>query len=155
MLIKVYGVPKDEERRYSPPDGIGTEVVPVAGDPDPARRAPEPDDVDRYPPVHATDERLLKEDRQSGALLAIYFMRYNFVRIHRTLRCSPAKDAEVTDRLSSIGDMIALMDVREESAAAVTRKVWATCRAQRRMLTTQYRHYARPTADPSVLSQPT
>ena len=51
--------------------------------------------------------------------LAIHFLHYNFVRIHQTLRCSPAMEAKVTDRLWSIEDMVALMDAREESAAEI------------------------------------
>jgi hypothetical protein len=31
--------------------------------------------------------------------LSIYFMHYNFVRIHQTVRVTPAMEAGVTDRL--------------------------------------------------------
>ena len=61
--------------------------------------------------------------------LAIYFMHYNFVRIHQTLRCTPAMEAGVTDRLWSIEDMAALVEAREESASEVTRKGWSKRRA--------------------------
>jgi hypothetical protein len=43
------------------------------------------------------------------AALAIFYMYYNFVRIHQTLRMSPAMAAGVTDRLWSIEDMIGLL----------------------------------------------
>jgi hypothetical protein len=36
--------------------------------------------------------------------LSIYFMHYNFVRIHQTLRVTPAMEAGVTDRLWSLED---------------------------------------------------
>src|SRR5437588_913606 len=42
--------------------------------------------------------------------LSIYFMHYNFVRIHQTLRCTPAMEAKVTDRLWSLEDIIAMVD---------------------------------------------
>jgi hypothetical protein len=42
--------------------------------------------------------------------LSIYFMHYNFVRIHQTLRCSPAMEAGVTDRLRSLEDMVGIVD---------------------------------------------
>jgi hypothetical protein len=61
--------------------------------------------------------------------LAIYFMHYNFVRIHQTLRCTPAMEAGVTDKLWSLDDMAALVEAREPSASAVTRKGWETRRA--------------------------
>jgi hypothetical protein len=44
-------------------------------------------------------------------------MHYNFVRIHQTLRCSPAMEGDVSDRLWSIEDMVALVEAREESAS--------------------------------------
>jgi len=41
--------------------------------------------------------------------LAIYFMYYNFCKIHQTLRMTPAMKAGVTDRLWNIEDMISLL----------------------------------------------
>ena len=61
--------------------------------------------------------------------LAIYFMHYNLVRIHQTLRCTPAMEAGVTDRLWSINDMAALVEAHEESASDITRKGWTKRRA--------------------------
>jgi hypothetical protein len=37
-------------------------------------------------------------------------MYYNFVRIHQTLRCTPAMEAGITKRLWSIDDIVALLD---------------------------------------------
>ena len=37
-------------------------------------------------------------------------MRYNFVRIHQTLRCTPAMEASVTDRLWSLEEMVRIVD---------------------------------------------
>ena len=42
--------------------------------------------------------------------LALYFVHYNFVHIHKTLRMSPAMVAGVTDRLWSLEDVIARID---------------------------------------------
>ena len=39
--------------------------------------------------------------------LALYFVFYNFTRIHKTLRVSPAMAAGITDRLWSLNDVIA------------------------------------------------
>jgi hypothetical protein len=41
-------------------------------------------------------------------------MFYNFVRIHSTLRTSPAMAAGIADRLWDMTDIIAIMDMREE-----------------------------------------
>jgi hypothetical protein len=42
--------------------------------------------------------------------VALHFMHYNFVKIHQSLRTTPAMPAGVTDRLWEIGDMVALLD---------------------------------------------
>lgn len=42
--------------------------------------------------------------------LALYFVFYNFTRIRKTLRMSPAMAAGVTDRLWSLDDVIAKID---------------------------------------------
>jgi hypothetical protein len=41
---------------------------------------------------------------------------YNFVRIHRTLRMSPAMAAGVTDRLWEIGDIVTLVEAMDAPA---------------------------------------
>lgn len=47
-----------------------------------------------------------KKRENLSAALALYFAYYNFVRIHRTLRVSPAMEAGVADRLWSITDLV-------------------------------------------------
>jgi hypothetical protein len=54
---------------------------------------------------------------------------YNFVRIHKTLRVTPAMAAGVCDRLCSMEDIIALID-RREALRAGTAKGWMTCYIQ-------------------------
>ncbi len=47
--------------------------------------------------------------------LALYFVWYNFVRIHKSLRVSPAMAAGVTDRLWDMTDIVALIDANESA----------------------------------------
>ncbi len=42
--------------------------------------------------------------------LSLYFVFYNFCRIHKTLRVSPAMAAGITDRLWSLEDVLARID---------------------------------------------
>ena len=43
------------------------------------------------------------------AALALHFTWYNFIRIHQTLRVTPAMEAGVTDRLWDIEDIVGLL----------------------------------------------
>jgi hypothetical protein len=43
------------------------------------------------------------------ATLAIFYMHYNFVRIHQTLRVTPAMAAGVSDHLWELGELVALV----------------------------------------------
>jgi len=49
--------------------------------------------------------------------VALHMMYYNFVRIHKTLRMTPAMAAGVSERLWEIGDIVALVEAAEEAAA--------------------------------------
>ena len=49
--------------------------------------------------------------------LALYFMFYNFCRIHKTLKVAPAMAAGATDKLWSMEDIVALIDARDERKA--------------------------------------
>ena len=57
------------------------------------RGAADPDDPDGLPPLHA-------------ALLALHFAWYNLVRIHRTLRVTPAMAAGVTERVWELNELV-------------------------------------------------
>jgi hypothetical protein len=50
--------------------------------------------------------------------VALHYMHYNFVRIHRTLRVTPAMQAGLTDRLWSIEDIVRLLEAAEHEPAA-------------------------------------
>ncbi|MXY25416.1 MAG: IS1 family transposase [Acidobacteria bacterium] len=50
--------------------------------------------------------------------VALHFMHYNFVRIHGSLRCTPAMRAGVSRRLWTIRDVVTLLEEREARQAA-------------------------------------
>jgi hypothetical protein len=43
-------------------------------------------------------------------MIAIYFMHYNFCRIHQTLRVTPAMEAGITDHVWSIEEIVNLIN---------------------------------------------
>jgi hypothetical protein len=53
-----------------------------------------------------------------AAAVALNYFAYNFIKIHRTLRVSPAMAAGVTDRLWSVDDLISLWESEEAKRAA-------------------------------------
>ena len=42
--------------------------------------------------------------------LSLYFVFYNFCRIHKTLKVTPAMASQITDKLMSFEDIVALID---------------------------------------------
>ena len=52
------------------------------------------------------------------AAVALNYFAYNFIRIRRTLRVSPAMAAKVTDRLFDVADIVRLLEESESKKAA-------------------------------------
>ena len=50
--------------------------------------------------------------------MAIYFMHYNFVRIHQTLKVTPAIAAGVTSKLWEMSDMVKVLEDWEKARTA-------------------------------------
>lgn len=121
MLVKLYGEPtgKSAERKYSPGECCGSIVGTVCGDPDPAHVSTS--FVERQNLTMRMSMRRFtrltngfsKKLENHECMLAIYFMHYNFVRIHSSLRVTPAMAAKVTDKLWSLEDMVAVVDAYE------------------------------------------
>jgi hypothetical protein len=50
-----------------------------------------------------------KKVENHAAAVALYFMFYNFARVHQTLRVTPAMEAGVSDHVWSIGEIVMLL----------------------------------------------
>jgi hypothetical protein len=55
--------------------------------------------------------------------MSIHYMHYNFVRIHSTLRVTPAMEAGVTDRLWAMDDIVRIADEREAAELATLKRL--------------------------------
>jgi len=112
QLIKVYRASPEGERRYSPAEVVSTERVPVIGNPDPSRICTSI--VERQNLTIRMQMRRLtrltnafsKKWENLWAAYCLHFAWYNFVRIHRTLRVTPAMEAGITDRIWSISELL-------------------------------------------------
>jgi hypothetical protein len=51
-----------------------------------------------------------KKAEKHAYMMAIHFMHYNFVRIHQTLKVTPAMAAGVTDKLWEMYDMVKVLE---------------------------------------------
>jgi IS1 family transposase len=116
MLVKIYGEAPEGQRRYSPAVCTGARKTRVEGDPDPkhvstsyAERQNLSMRMGMRRFTRLTNAFSKKVENHAHAI-AIYFMHYNFVRIHQTLRVTPAMAAGVSDRLWSLTDMVGVID---------------------------------------------
>jgi len=117
MLQKLYGgsSSKTAEVRYSPAECVGCKKDPRIGEPD--MKHVSTSYVERQNLTMRMGMRrytrltnaFSKKIENHIATLAIFYMHYNFVRIHQTLRVTPAMAANVSDRLWAVEDLVALL----------------------------------------------
>jgi hypothetical protein len=120
MLVKLYGAaPESFKGRYSPAECIGARKERIEGRP--AIEHVSTSFVERQNLTMRMSMRRFtrltnafskKVDNHAHAL-ALYFMFYNFVRQHKTLRMSPAMAAGIETRLWGMADIVKLIDDAE------------------------------------------
>ena len=115
MLVKIYG-DAPGAGRYSPGECIGIQQRRVEGRPDPkhvstsyAERANLTLRMGSRRFTRLTNGFSKKAENHAHSV-AIHTMHYNFVRIHQTLRCTPAMAAGVTAQLWELADMVKVLE---------------------------------------------
>lgn len=120
MLVKQYGEPegskRSPERRYSPAVCTGAKKTRIEGSPDPVHVSTS--HVERANLTMRMANRRFtrltsafsKKFENHVHMVAIYTVWYNFIKMHKTLRMTPAMAAGVTDKLWSMDDLVAMMD---------------------------------------------
>jgi len=111
MQIKVYANAKDDHR-YSPGEVVDTEVVPVMGNPDTRRICTS--HVERQNLTMRMQIRRLtrltnafsKKWENLWAAYCLHFAYYNFCRIHKTIRVTPAMEAGIADRVWDLKELL-------------------------------------------------
>jgi IS1 family transposase len=115
MLIKMFGNDRPGEARYSPAECTGCKQVAITGNPESKHISTSY--VERQNLTMRMSMRRFtrltnafsKKIENHAAAVALYFMYYNFVRIHQTLRTTPAMAAGVTSKLWEISDIVKLL----------------------------------------------
>ena len=107
----------EEQRRYSPPEVVSVKRVVVQGTPD----------VDLISTSYVEKQNhtlrmhcrrlsrltnaFSKKIENFKAAVALHYAYYNFVKIHRAIRCTPAMEAGVTNSAWTVGDLVGMIEV--------------------------------------------
>jgi IS1 family transposase len=124
MLVKVYGPAPEGQRRYSPAECVGAVKHRVEGNPDPKHVSTSFSERQNLS-MRMGNRRMTrltnafsKKAENHAHMMAIYFMHYNFVRIHQTLKITPAMAAGVTPKLWEMSDMVKVLEEWENQNAS-------------------------------------
>ena len=120
MLVKLYGAaPESAKGRYSPAECTSAIKTPISGDPEwkhistsYAERNNLNVRMHTRRMTRLTNAFSKKMENHAHAM-ALHFLYYNFFRIHKTLKVTPAIAAGVTDRLWEVADMVNVLEAWE------------------------------------------
>ena len=116
VLQKLYGTDGNDEKRYSPATCIGVRSETVTGVPNPKHVSTSY--VERQNLTMRMSMRRFtrltnafsKKVENHAAAVALYFMYYNFARVHQTLRVTPAMEAGIADHVWGVEEIVGLLD---------------------------------------------
>lgn len=125
QLVKIYGTPigQGAERRYSAADFVRADKTRIVGNPNVKHVSTSI--VERQNLTMRMSMRRFtrltngfsKKIENHIHALALYFMVYNFVRIHKSLKTTPALQVGITDKLWSMTDIAELIEARQPAPA--------------------------------------
>ncbi len=116
QLVKLYGPSLDPDHRYTPAECIATETHIISGHPN--EKHVSTSYIERQNLTMQMQMRRFtrltngfsKKVENHKHAIALHFMYYNFVRIHKTLRVTPAMAADITKKLWKIEDLALLLE---------------------------------------------
>lgn len=118
QLVKIYGQPADstDRRRYSPAECSGTIIGKTIGKPD--REHISTSFVERQNLTMRMHMRRFtrltngfsKKAENHMHAVCLYFMYYNFAKVHKTLRVTPAMEVGISDHVWSLEEIVRLTD---------------------------------------------
>lgn len=118
MLVKTYGSPEStkDQRRYSPAECTGIDKIKIEGAPDPSHVSTSY--VERQNLTMRMSMRRFtrltngfsKKVENLECAVALHFMYYNFARVHKTLRVTPAMEAGIADHVWTLEEIVGLSE---------------------------------------------
>jgi hypothetical protein len=116
ILVKIYGPAPEDQRRYSSRECIGAAEHRVEGNPDRAHISTSYAERQNLN-IRMGNRRMTRltnafsnKAANHAHMMAIYFMHYNFVRIHQTLKVTPAMAAGHTTKHWEMPDMLKMLE---------------------------------------------
>ena len=114
VLQKLYGNRGQDEKRYSPAECVGVRAERITGNPEPKHVSTSY--VERQNLTMRMSMRRFtrltnafsKKAANHAHAVAIHFMWYNFGRVHKSLRVTPAMAAGVSDHVWSLAEIVEL-----------------------------------------------
>ncbi len=124
MLVKLFSGDETNRERYSPSEIVDARTVPVMGNPQ--LRYISTSFVERQNLTIRMQLRRFtrltnafsKKLSHLKAALALHFAWYNFVRVHSSLRVTPAMEAGITDHVCSLEELVGLLNQRTAGGTA-------------------------------------
>ena len=124
QMHKIYRATRDSQTRYSPASCIGCDMKTIIGEP--KYEHVSTSFVERQNLTMRMSMRRFtrltnafsKNIENHGHAVALHFMYYNFVRVHKTLRVTPAMEAGIADHVWSFEELVSLLDTKVVTQAA-------------------------------------
>jgi len=124
QVVKVFGsTPEALKGKYSPAACVGSRKVAIKGNPDLASICTSHSERNNLN-VRMHSRRMTrltnafsKKVQNHAHAMALHFLYYNFVRVHQTLKMSPAMAAGVTSRLWEMADVVDVLEAWEAKQA--------------------------------------
>jgi IS1 family transposase len=124
QLQKIYGAPTENHTRYSPATCIGCDMKTVSGNPDPKHVSTsfvERQNLSMRMSIRRftrLTNAFSKKVENHAAAVALWFMYYNFCRVHQTLRVTPAMEAGLSTHVWAIEELLDLLVHNASGAVA-------------------------------------
>ncbi len=116
QMHKIYGASNEPETRYSPATCIGCDMKTVIGSPDYEHVSTS--FVERQNLTMRMSMRRFtrltngfsKKIENHGHAVALHFMHYNFCRVHKSLRVTPAMEAGISKHVWTLEELVRLLE---------------------------------------------